>query len=347
MIERRATVSGLVISVLAGTLAAQGLEPPAGGFKAGPVKVNGLLQGWFVSDQKPGARDGFSVRRAEIKLSGQVHPQVDWFVMIDPAKPLNIKTSAQGGSLTAAQADPKTMILKDAAIVVSGWGRLEGASLKVGQFKPPFGWEGLDSSAQLETVERAAQSAVLGWSDYRDIGALAAYRRGIWAVSLGAFNGEGPNSLDANRDKDAACKVEAEPLAGLHVGASAYHGHGKGARFLNERWGLEASWTRPPWSLKGEYAAGHGATSEAGSPGRRTAYGQAGWFFHPRLQAVARFDWWEPDTAAGGDIANETTAGLNWLIDGHRIKAQANYVVRQAERAKGYGILRIALQAGF
>lgn len=63
----------------------------------GDVRVTGVIQGWCVSDGKPGAADGFSVRRAEIKLSGQAHPLAAWFLMIDPAKPVNIKTAAQGG----------------------------------------------------------------------------------------------------------------------------------------------------------------------------------------------------------------------------------------------------------
>ena len=84
------------------TLTAAGMIGQSGAAGLGEIKINGLLQDWYVSGQKAVAKDGFSVRRAEIKLSGKAHPLAGWFVTIDPAKPVNIKTTAQGGNLTAA-----------------------------------------------------------------------------------------------------------------------------------------------------------------------------------------------------------------------------------------------------
>ena len=100
-----------------------------------------------------------------------------------------------------------------------------------------------------------------------------------------------------------------------------------------------------PWSFKAEYAAGHGATSEAASPGRQTAYGQIGWRLLPKLQAILRYDWWDPNTGAGQDIQNEVILGLNYFIDGHRFKVQGDFAFHNEEGpSTPNDILRIALQ---
>lgn len=268
--------------------------------------------------------------------------------MLDPAKPLNIRTAAQGGNLTAAQADPKSMILKDAGVLLSGWDRFPGASLQVGQFKPPFGMEGTAPSAELDTITRASMSDALGWSDYRDLGAMLKYQRGGWTAFLGVFNGEGPNTADANNDSDFAARVVFKPGRNLHLGVAGYHGRGKAAGYLNERVGAEFAWVPDPWSFKAELAAGHGATSSSSSPAMRTAYASAGRQFGPKLQGVVRFDWWDPDKAAGRDVQNETTIGLNYLIDGHKFKIQVNYVRHNQEGpAEPYNAARSALQLVF
>ncbi|MFH1619597.1 MAG: porin [bacterium] len=315
---------------------------------SGDMQVKGLFQGWYSYDQKANDMDGFAVRRAEIEFSGNPHPHAGWFVVLDPAKPFNLHTSAQGGSRITGQVDPKTMILKNVGIVLSGWDRFPGLSFQIGQFEPPFGMEGTASSRELETIERAAQSEVLGWSDYYDVGVMAELRRGFWTAYLGIFNGEGPNSSEANRDKDVAARVVFEAAPGIHFGVAGYHGHGTADRILNEHWGLEASWARMPWSVKAEYAAGHGATSETVSPGKQTVYTQAGYYFNPKFQGVVRFDWWEPDTGVGGNIQTETRVGLNYLIDGHKFKVQADYSLHNQEGSvRSYSIARTALQVGF
>jgi phosphate-selective porin len=208
--------------------------------------------------------------------------------------------------------------------------------------------EGTASSSEIATLERSALSEAIGWSDYRDLGAMLKYQKDGWKTELGAFNGEGPNTSDVNRDKDFAGRIAYAPIKSLHLGLAGYRGYGKAARYLNERWGAEFAWLPEPWVFKAEFAAGHGATSASSSPGIRTAYGLAGWTFRPKFQAVARFDWWDPDTGSGRDIQKETTLGLNWLIDGHDFKVQAAFTLRSPEDpVKPYGITRLGLQTRF
>ena len=68
----------------------------------------------------------------------------------------------------------------------------------------------------------------------------------------------------------------------------------------------------------------------------------------PKLQATARFDWWDPDTGAGRDVQKETTVGLNYLINGHDFKVQTAFTLREPESpVKSYGIARAGLQTRF
>lgn len=335
-------------TILTVTLLAAGMLSRTRAAESRDIKVTGLVQSWTVIDGKPGAPDGFSVRRAEIKFSGQAHPLAGWFIMIDPAKPINIKTAAQGGTLVSAQADPKSMILKDVGIVISGWEKFPNVSLQVGQFKPPFGMEGIAPSSELDLIARSSLCEALGWSDYRDIGAMVKYKRGALTAFMGVFNGEGPNTADANKDRDFAARIVLMPTGNLHLGIAGYHGRGKAARYLNERAGAEFAWLSDRWFLKAELAGGHGATSSSSSPGMRTVYVSAGRMLGTKLQGVARFDRWDPDTSAGHDVQSETALGANYLIDGHKFKVQLNYVLHDQEGAAGsYEVTRAAMQLTF
>lgn len=101
MMRKKNAAGRFCAAMLVFSGAAAGIPSAAGAGGPGDIKAAGLIQGWFVSDGNPGAPGGFSVRRAEIRLTGQPHPRAGWFLMVDPAKPLNIKTVAQGGTLTA------------------------------------------------------------------------------------------------------------------------------------------------------------------------------------------------------------------------------------------------------
>jgi hypothetical protein len=60
-------------------------EPVEAGF--GKIKVNGLMQFWYQNDNSSATpKDTYRLRRAEIKLSGEIKPEVSWAVMFDPAQ---------------------------------------------------------------------------------------------------------------------------------------------------------------------------------------------------------------------------------------------------------------------
>ena len=83
---------------------------------------------------------------------------------------------------------------------------------------------------------------------------------------------------------------------------------------------MEGSFTHGPAALKGEYIRG-----------RDTAVYMEGWYAQAsifvlpgKLQAVAKYDVYDPDLKISGDKTAISVAGLNWFFtDGMRL--QANY----------------------
>ncbi|MBI3131794.1 MAG: hypothetical protein HYZ13_10755 [Acidobacteria bacterium] len=178
------------------------------------IKFSGLLQAWYTQMLDSNLRlnstgstysnvssnfkeNTFAIRRAEIKLSGDILPNVSWEAMIDPS----ISTSASNPS-----------ILQDMAIVYKPAAGLE---VKVGQFKGYQTLEGMTSSADLMFAERSMMGVRFG--DKRDRGIIGTYSFGDpkgfrSKLSAGFFNGNtqfsAGKSNDLNAMKDLVLRLE-------------------------------------------------------------------------------------------------------------------------------------------
>lgn len=139
----------------------------------------------------------FSIRRAEIKLSGKITDELDYEVMIDP-------------SIATSTTNP--MILQDAVIL---WKALPELDLKLGQFKTLQTYEGNISSTELAFAERSQLGRVFG--DKRDRGVVASYSFGDpkefgAKLSVGAFNGMSDaisgKGNDTNAQKDWVARLD-------------------------------------------------------------------------------------------------------------------------------------------
>lgn len=298
----------------------------------GRATLGGLLQAWFTAG---GGASTFRVRRAEIKLSGQITPQARWNLMVDLAKALTVNTTSTtvGGTrvVTGESVNQASRILQDASITVDLG---HGVRLDAGQFKVPQSMEGLASAAALETVERAlfvSDRARGGTGDVRDIGVGI---RGTLARAVdyqaGLFNGlgESVNATDVDRAKSAGVRATVRlPLPGLvQVGGSgaldlAARGDSAGRR----RAGVELAATEGPVTLRSEVVALRDGTAR-----RRGWYAHAGYRFTPRVQAVARVDAWDPDTRRESGAADarerDYLGGVNYYVVGNNLKVQANLV---------------------
>ncbi|SFB13281.1 Phosphate-selective porin O and P [Flavobacterium swingsii] len=209
------------------------------------VRYNGLLstndkvscdqcdKSWGTTSTAPDAKanDGFFIRRARIVFSGQVHPNVYFYIQPDFA------SSPSTGVNNFAQ-------LRDAYVDVS-FDKKKEYRIRIGQSKVPFGFENLQSSQNRLTLDRndGLNSAV---ANERDLGAFF-----YWAPSkirerfamlvkdgykgsgdygvfaFGAYNGQTANKTEANRNLHVVTRVSYPFAIGNQIiepGIQAYTG---------------------------------------------------------------------------------------------------------------------------
>ena len=284
------------------------VEPQAVRSRFGMIRFNGLLQAWYLS-RDVGLDDAFLIRRAELRFTGEISPEVRWTVMVDPAN---------------------SRILQDAFITLSYRQRLH---VSVGQFKVPLGLEGLQPSEGLDT-ERAlftsdrARGGTYG--DIRDVGVMV---HGPLAnrvdFQLAVFDVSGGTTNDPHHDQEAvAGRVIYRPglVPGLQLGTSGFRGDGSSLeRSRRDRLGAELLYGHGRLTLKTEYMSGTDGPLQ-----REGYYAHFAYKITSKWESILRYDTWDPDvrleSSAGSVTERDYIAGFNYFIHGGDVKLQFNYV---------------------
>lgn len=299
----------------------------------GRVKVGGLLQLWAGAGDGlfgGGVDNSLRIRRAELKLSGQINLAAYWTVMVDPAKSLSVNTTTDGGNVTGVSLNPAGNILQD---FVVGYRLSPAFALELGQQKIPLSMDGLTSSSKLLTIERSLMNSLpinggrIG--DSRDVGVMLRYTGGKVEGQAGVFNDAGnrQNQTDDNNAKEFMVHVQYRGLGPLVLGAyQEISGGVNGPRETpRKRLGFEAAFEKGRHYLQAEVAR-----AEDNEPAVRSEGGYALYAYHfsPAWQAVVRGDYWNPNRDLSGDVSNterDLTLGLNYFLAGHNAKIQFNY----------------------
>ena len=272
--------------------------------------------------------DTFSIKRARLSLTGEIAKNVKMKFQVD---------------LT------KSPVLLDASVDVFFKPSL---GFRFGQFYVPFGREGRTTTAEIETVQRSQVVEKLApgrdnGASGRDIGAQVFGKISIFEYMAGAFNGAGINKADNNERKDFSVRIAAQPAGFLSVGASLYDGRANSAAsgplVARDRTGIDAALTFKDFLLKAEYL--HGRDGDSSRDGW---YLQGSYYALPKkLQALAKWDSYDPDRGAASDRSDILILGLNWWLT-ERTRLQANYFTYYRESS---GVVNRALvlqfQAGF
>lgn len=290
------------------------------------IDLSGYIQAQYVVDDASGSADTARIRRVRLDFRGKIK-NVGW----------RIQTDAYPVRLLDAYLDYPLSFL----------------NLRVGQFKVPFGLENLESSPKLDTIERAqiSERLVAGRdlpsASGRDIGLqlsgeYAPQGTKIVDYAVGIFNGQGINTSDADEKKDLVARIVFSPPAelfkGLSLGVAYYNGQWdyerKKTRFVLDkttvtvtdslivddwltretRTGLELTYLRGPFSVKGEYITGKDkgtgisgtGTSEKWDSSKERTIERLGWYVQVAyklkelipldLEAVVKYDSYDPDT---------------------------------------------------
>jgi len=307
---------------------------------AASIRFGALGQVWYNQPLQPGKQGGFKVRRAELKAEGSPVPLVNWRMLIDPAmaKEDDVSYTPVGASPREVTSVGRKSILMDLALSYD-LPTPVFSRVTVGQFKPPFGMEGMGGSDVLDLLDRSLMTLKLKWAGQRDLGAQAQAKLGTLDFAAGVFNGEGWNvDADTNPHKNVNVRAVWKPAGFLAVGAAYQGGRSVAAEDLNEHTGAELDLDLKdavPIRIRGEYAFG-----VRGPQGRawtvRTGYGTVVIGVIPGIiELVGRFDWEDgydyslsasPAKYRPNDWLTETTFGINWKLAGDRAKLQVNYL---------------------
>lgn len=299
----------------------------------GTLKFDGLLQGWYVGGGD-GVTNTFRLRRSELKLSGQITPKAGFTIMIDPSKALSLvsKTNSTTGDLSSVTVNQNSRILQDAFLTLT---YIPHARIDFGQQKVPLSLEGLQSSAKLDTVERALfmsdRTRNGSFGDIRDFGIMVSGPVTRFVdYQAGVFNGSGENQNQVSSfdQKSMIGRLVFKPFSGFSVGGSGALGYGltnSTTRPRRDRMGLEAQYLHGPLTLRSEYMQG-----KDGVFTRTGYYGHIGYKVTKKIEPILRFDDYDPDVTKDTDKTNarerDYIAGFNYFIDNHYWKVQTDYL---------------------
>jgi hypothetical protein len=314
-------------------LEAQDTVPIARGLP--PTELHGFIQVYYRGGD-PLTKDGYRLRKADLKFSGSVSPNIRWRVGFDAAKVLQLtKTSAPINDTLAlldVALDQRTRILQDAALT---WLANRYVALDIGQQIVPLSLEGTISTSKVETIERTMfiveRSRATGLGDVRDIGVSAngTLPQGL-EYHVGLFNetGESAGTIDANDQKAFIGRFVYHPAFFPHLSIGGSGGFEGGARLSRrERGGTEVEFKNPLITLRAETMA-----ARDGDLRRFGWYNLAAIRPTDVLQFVARYDSWDKDrtheTSVFDAYERQVSVGASYLIDGTSAKIAFN-IVRQ------------------
>lgn len=277
------------------------------------VTVGGLVQAQTEIGDRGDSRfsddnDRVYLRRARINVSGSVLEDFDFRIETELAGTL-ANSSGLRASLTDGYVD---------------WTRYPAATVRLGQFKSGYGFEHLYSDQRLSIPERSLASDRLAFGRQLGIQAMGDLLGERLSYMAGAFNGNGANN-SGNDDEGflTVARVAAVPFErGTRRWALGVNGYRTEEANAGERtgWGADTQLTAGPFELWAEYLASS-ATVDAGG-----GYIQAAYYLIPkRLQAAARWERFDPNTALGPDTTTGTWLGLNYHLKGNDLKLQLFY----------------------
>lgn len=307
------------------------------------IQLSGYSQVRYQAFDDKSRNDGFDTRRVRLDFKGTINPRFSYRLQTDFA-----------GS-------PK---------ILDAYGEIKIANyltLTIGQFRVPFSLENLSAMNKFEVIDFsqavdalcARGKDVIGNHGGRDVGiqaggTLIKNQAGpVLEYRIGVFNGSGMNLADtANDAKDVVGRVILTPFKGLSFGFSYYNGWGKAIKPAPEfvglsqersRFGFDASYTLNNLSVKAEYLQGRD-----GHVNRAGGYVMARYYIIPKkLQAVVKYDTYDPNTDKEDNNSNYYSGGLNYNFNGWS-RLQAFYTVREEEGTKiDNNLFSIQFQIGF
>ncbi len=305
----------------------------------------------------------FRIRRAALRAKGEVIPKtIAYQVVFDVARLLDFQNrsvpmtgqepepSAPGNVIVSQPPSGGNIsILQDVLLTyITNY-----ADVSVGQFKIPVSLEGAASASKLYFPERALVSRQFG--NRRDLGLKIAKGFDMFGYTLGFYNGEGPNKLDSNDQKDLALRLELYPRKGVTAAVVGYTAVGQ-RDLANTKDRVEGDLKVDVESIlvQAEYIHAWDVAADGRRVPGQGFYVLAGYTFFDQLQPVVRVGWLDPDSdndeqgADAIDPNDEHTVyelGMNYYLESHACKLQLASAFVDPEQRSAYSRFDLTLAA--
>lgn len=321
------------------------------------LAIGGLVQGSAEFGGTPDARyvgieDRFIVRRARVNFGGSFAEHFDF------------KLEADFGANSLAERTGYSGQLTD---VYLNWNQYSFGNVKFGQFKTPFGYEQLVPDPKVLTVERSLPNDRLTDSRQIGLGVAGDFLKKRLGYSVGVFNGSAVNnSFNDNDNFMFAGRLSGVPIQtkwgkqdvrlALAVNSLTTHDTGISKSgfgfdavtggttdnlFTGKRtaWGADAQFTLGRFDLQAEYLQADFAPDNRIPFNSVTANGyyvQGLYYIIPKkLQALVKFESFDPNTKLGGNTSDLWTLGLTYYVKGDDLKFLVNYLIGHPDNISG------------
>lgn len=280
-----------------------------------------------AADLRFPANDRFLMRKARLGVKGTLSESVDFSMQADLGS--NSLGSTAGYRVQAAD-------------VVVVWKAHPAANVTIGQFKTPYGYEQMLGDTKMITIERALASDQLTLG--RQAGAMVSggfFNKTVnYAASVS--NGSAANSSFNDNEQFAytgrlGVVAFSSPNLRITTGAGAFTSRDTGT-FTGRRTGesVDVQFAFAGAEFDAEWLQTRFDRDAAAD------YEARGWslmgscFLVPnRWQVFARYETYDPSTAARADETDLRTVGLNYFIRGDDLRLSLNYLIGNPPGVRG------------
>ncbi|HXH28032.1 MAG TPA: porin [Candidatus Polarisedimenticolia bacterium] len=217
------------------------------------------------------------------------------------------------------------------------------ATVRVGQYKVPFGMQELTSSGSQQFVDRSIASETFAPGRDQGVVLMGDFVGQKLGYEAGFFNGNGRNQSSNDNNKfEYVARVHFDPRGHYKLEESAT---GNPDRLL---WTIGAGWLQNATdaagdlkqdSVEGFFALMYRRVSVIADYYRKSAdqmgggtldsngsIGQVGVFLIPKtLEVALRSSRVDPDTDTSDDTTTESRFAINWFIKAHHLKLQTDF----------------------
>lgn len=274
------------------------------------LRFGGFLQQQFVADENPDSPARFSIHRARVGVTGAITEQITVNVIGGYAEP-----------------PANTPRLVNAFINFDIHPLLQ---VRTGQFLLPFGLEGPQPIFLDPAIERTyAVRRLNTFTMFRDVGIQVSGSRSMFSYAIALVNGAGANQTEQISPKDVMGRVALSLTDELRIGLSGHVGQYQANpadtdHYSRIRGGIDISYRDGPLFLRGEYIVRTDEQPVGDDLTMKGAYVLGGYRLMEDLEAIARYEYYEPDTSAGDDHLNAFAVGANYYFVGNT-RLSVNY----------------------